>query len=148
MTLTLSDITPMGLCIATQDLFDAKRFQQNFCDNLILRARDKNLEPKLSMLKRELSSTMTEKKFLEGHKTAIINNIDKILSLVSSRYSQIDFRLVQNIVLDGKQLIDKVLYAENFSNIAALEPLFKSKVTLPTYELFIASLKRAKSSGV
>jgi hypothetical protein len=138
----------MGLCIATQDLFDAKRFQQNFCDNLILRARDKNLEPKLSMLKRELSSTMTEKKFLEGHKTAIINNIDKILSLVSSRYSQIDFRLVQNIVLDGKQLIDKVLYAENFSNIAALEPLFKSKVTLPTYELFIASLKRAKSSGV
>lgn len=148
MTLTLSDITPIGLCIATQDLFDAKRFQQNFCDNLLLRARDKNLEPKLTMLKRELNSTSTEKKFLEGHKTAIINNIDKILSLVSSRYSQINFRVVETIVSDGKQLINEVLRADSFEKIAELEPLFKSKITLPVYELFIQYLKKTKPSEV
>ncbi|MEM7824961.1 MAG: hypothetical protein QXO27_03225 [Candidatus Aenigmatarchaeota archaeon] len=144
MTLTLGNITPVGLCIATQDLFDTKRFKQNFCDNLILRARDKNLEPKLFMLKRDLNSTLTEKKFLEGYKVVIISNIDKILTLVSSRYSQIDFRLVQTIVQDGKQVIDKVLQTESFEKIAQFEPVFKSKITLPTYELFITLQKRSK----
>jgi len=148
MTLTLSDITPIGLCIATQDLFDAKKFQLNFCDNLLLRARDKNLEPKITILKRELNSTVGEKKFIEGHKTAIINNVDKILSLVSSRYSQINYKIVQDIVYDGKIIINKVLEADNFNKITELESIFKSKITFPTYELFIQYLKKSKTQEV
>ena len=84
MTLTLHDITPLGLCIATQNLFDAKRFQQNFCDNMLLRARDKTLEPKIVSLKRELNSSVNQKKFLDGYKVVIADNMDKIFSIVSS----------------------------------------------------------------
>lgn len=143
MPLTLSDITPIGLCIATQELFDAKRFQANFCDHTILRTRDPKLEPKLTKLKRELNSMMTEKKFLEGHKTAIISNIDKIISLVYSRYAQIDYITVENIVLNARELIDKILFLNSFDEIAKLESVFKSKVTLPVYSLFIAYMKKS-----
>ncbi|HKZ45263.1 MAG TPA: hypothetical protein VJ343_01005 [archaeon] len=148
MPLTLADITPIGMCLATQDLFDAKRFQSNFCDNLLLRARDKKLEPSLNSLKRELSSIMTEKKFLDGHKTAIISNIDKIIGLVSSRYSQVDMRLAEGVVANGRDLIEKVMFADNFEQIARLEPSFKTKVTLPVYELFMAHMKRSKISVI
>lgn len=146
MGITLHDITPVGLCIATQELFDTKRFRANFCDNLLLRARDKRLEPVLNSLKRELNSLMTEKKFLDGHKTIIVSNIDKILSLVSSRYLQVDLRLTESIINNGKQLIEKVMNADSFEDIGKLESEFKSKITLPVYELFASYMKRSKTS--
>jgi len=143
MSINLHDITPVGLCIATQDLFDAKRFRTNFGDNLLLRSDDKKVKPKLMSIKRELNSSIGEKKFLEGHKTAIINNIDKILSLVGSRYTQIDLKAVESIFENGKELIDKVFFATNFDDIARLEPTFKTKITLPVYELFLDQMKRS-----
>jgi hypothetical protein len=143
MTLTLHDITPIGLCIATQDLFDAKRFQLNFCDNLLLRARDAKLGYGLTNLKRELNSITTQKKFLDGHRTAIISNIDKILGLVSSRYTQTDLRATERIISEGKELISKVMFANSFEEIAALEHMFKSRITLPVYELFTDSMKKS-----
>lgn len=148
MPLTLNDVTPVGLCIATQDLFDAKRFQTNFCDNLILRFKDSNLVPKLINVKRQLNSSEMEKKFVEGHKIAIVSNIDKIISLVLSRYAQSDLRLVEEIVSNGKELIDKVLMTSSFGQISMLEPVFKAKVTLPVYELFIESMKKSNISMV
>jgi hypothetical protein len=144
MVLTLHDVTPIGLCIATQDLFDAKRFQLNFCDNLLLRAKDAKLGPKLTNLKRELNSIVTQKKFLDGHKTAIISNIDKILGLISSRYIQTDLKSTERIISEGKELIEKVMFANSFEEIAALEPTFKTRITLPVYELFVDSMKKSK----
>ena len=144
MAITLHDIAPVGLCIATQELFDVKRFRANFCDNLLLRDKDRTLEPKLNKLKRELSSVMTEKKFLDGHKTAIINNIDKILSLVSSRYLRVDLRVAEGVISNGKQLIEKVLNADSFEDIANLEAGFKSNITLPVYGLFTGYMKKSK----
>ena len=144
MTLTLSEITPIGLCIATQELFDAKRFQANFCDNLLLRSKHSRLGPKLTMLKRELNSEMTQGKFLDGHKTAIISNIDKILGIVSSRYSQSDFKAVEKIIEDGQDMIDRIIFSNSFGSIAALEPSFKTKITFPVYELFVNSMKKSK----
>lgn len=145
MPLTIHDITPIGLCIATQELFDVKRYQANFCDNLLLRAKEKDLETVLLPLKREINSSISQKKFLDGHKAVIINNMDKILGLVSSRYSRINFKTVENIVEEGKQLIRKVSYAENFDQIASLEPTFKSKIVLPVYSLFAESMKGSVS---
>ena len=143
MTLTLHDITPVGLCIVTQELFDAKRFCANFGDNLLLRSDDQKIKPKLMSLKRELNSMATDKKFLDGHKTAIINNIDKILSLVSSRYTQIDLKAVESIFESGKELINKVFFATTFDDIAKLEPVFKTSITFPVYELFLDQMKRS-----
>lgn len=148
MTITLADVTPIGLCISTQDLFDAKRFQLNFCDNLLLRARDQNMSPKLTALKRDLASVMTERKFLDGHKTAIISNIDKIMGLVSSRYTKVDLRLAESIISSGKELIEKVLVAESFERISKFESQFKTKITLPVYELFMGSMKKSKVSMI
>jgi len=139
MAPTLQSISPVGLCIATEDLFDAKRFQQNFCDGLLLRA--KLLDPKITSLKRDLNSSMLEKKFLEGYKVVIISNIDKILSIVSSRYAAADLRTVEGVVASGKRLINEVLNANSFDRIAQLESEFKSKITLPVYGLFSRSLK-------
>lgn len=143
MTLTLNDLTPLGLCLATQDLFDAKRFQTNFCDNILMRGKNEKLQDKLFKVKRELNSFMSEKKFIEGHKTAIISNIDKIISLVSSRYSQVDLRQAENVVLHAKDMIEKVLDINSFEQLANLQNDFKSHVTLPVYELFLGYMKRS-----
>jgi hypothetical protein len=142
MPITLADITPVALCISTQDLFDAKRFQLNFCDNLLLRAKDEILEPTLIKIKREINTKALEKKFLEGYKTVIISNIDKIIGLVVSRYSKIDLKLAQSVVIEGKDLIERVSLANSFEDIAKLEPVFKSKITLPVYEMFLSYLKQ------
>ncbi len=144
----MQEVIPIGLCIATQDLIDAKRFQQNFADNLVLRIRDRTLEPRLMPIKRELNSSTLQKKYLEGHKTAIVSNIDKIIALVTSRYSELDLNLVDSIVYNGKLLINKVLNADSFDKIAELDPMFKSKVTLPVYDLFIRHLKKSRISMV
>jgi len=148
MTLTLHDITPIGLCVATQELFDARRFKQNFCDHLLLRSKDAGLSPIVSDLKRELNSAQNEKKFLEGHKTAIVSNMDKIMSLVTARYGSMDMRVSENIINNSKDLMLRVMHATNFEDIARLEPNFKTGVTLPVYELFMNSLKRSNISVV
>jgi hypothetical protein len=148
MALTLNDITPVGLCLVTQDLFDARRFQTNFCDNILMRSNDMNLQDKIVGIKRELNSFMTEKKFIEGHKTVIVNNIDKIISLVSSRFAEIDLRTTENVVLHSKDLMEKVLVAQTFDEILSLHNNFKSNVTLPVYELFLKSMKKSKISMV
>lgn len=141
MTVTLNDLTPVSLCIATEELFDAKRFVQNFCDNLLLRARDRELEPLITNFKRELNNPTVQKKFFDGYKAVLLNNIDKVLSLVAGRYSKMDFKAVERIVKEGKSLIQKILLANNFLEIAELHPTFKSKIFLPTYQLFLASVK-------
>ena len=78
---------------------------------------------------------------LKGHKAVIVSNIDKILSLVS-RYAQINYRTVEDIMTNGKDLIKRVMFADNFDQIASLEPFFKSKINLPTYQLFLEYEKR------
>lgn len=148
MTITLSDITPVGLCIATEELFDTRRYQLNFGDGMILRTRDKQLELWLTPMKRDLTDSVKQKKFLDGHKAAIINNIDKILSLVSSRYSASSLRSVEVVNNDGKNLIRKVLFAENFDHLGILAPEFKSKIMHPVYQLFIEHMKKSKTSIV
>jgi hypothetical protein len=141
MSITLNDLTAISLCVVTQELLDTKRFQQNFCDNLLLRARDTSLEPLITPLKRDLNNPELQKKFFDGYKAAIINNIDKIIAIVSSRYSRLDMRAVEKIVANGKNLIKNLLLANNFAQIAELYPTFKSNITLPTYQLFSASMK-------
>lgn len=142
MALTPTDLMPVGLCLATQELFDAKRFKTNFCDFLVLRDRDLKFSTKIFEIKRQLNSSVMEKKFLDGHKAAIISNMDKIISLVSSRYASIDARRVERIVESAKNLIYKVLETETFEQVAVLEPEFRSNVTLPVYELFSTSRSR------
>jgi hypothetical protein len=144
MALTIHDIKPIALCIATQELFDTKRFRENFCDNLILKAKDKEIERLVLPIKREIISPPTSQKFLEGHKIAIISNLDKILSLVSTRYARISLRKVEEIVKSGKELIKKVLAASTFEEINSFEPLFRTKISLPTYSLFIEAMRQLK----
>ncbi|MEM7821518.1 MAG: hypothetical protein QXX38_01755 [Candidatus Aenigmatarchaeota archaeon] len=142
MSITLADITPIALCIATQDILDAKRFRLNFCDNLLLRILDDKLSPILLDLKRELGSSLGDVKFLEGYKAVIISLIDNIVGLVRSRYSQVDLKMTEEIVFNGKKIIKKVLECKTFDEISKLEPEFKSKITLPTYNLFITHMKK------
>ncbi len=139
--MTMKEIEPLALCMATQQLFD-KRFRSNFGDNLLLRSRDSKLEPSLVKIKREMNSSMTERKYLEGHKMNIINNIDKILALVG-RYSKVDLRTVESIVESGKDLIRKVIAAESFDEIGSMEGLFKSQILFPVYELFVKQSKKS-----
>jgi len=144
MALTLNDIKPIGLCITTQELFDTKRFLYNYCDGLILRSKDVNLVNDLTTFKRELNSMRTQIKYLSGYKAIITSNIDKILGIATSRYSKDELRMVEQLVMNGKNMIKKILAANNFEGILAMEGEFKSKITLPVYELFIKSLKRSK----
>ena len=144
MSITLNDSRPIGLCVATEELFDTKRFLLNYCDGLILREQDQALKNKLISMKRELNSFRSQLKFFQGYKTIIVNNMDKIIGLVNSRYSHFDSNTVSEVSGNCKNLISKILKAENFEDISKLEAEFKSKVTLPTYKLFITNLKRSK----
>jgi hypothetical protein len=137
--ITFQEIEPIGLCIATQGLFD-KRFRSNFGDTMILRDKDAALEPTLMKIKRELNSGMSERKYLEGHKMAIVNNIDKILAL-AGRYVSTSINETDAIVTNGKGLMKKVLNAESFDEIGTMEGEFKSKITLPVYELFMKKFR-------
>jgi len=141
MALTIHDLTPISLCIATQELFDAKRYKLNFCDYLLLRARDQKLEPRITDMKRDLNSILSSERFLDGHKAAIISNIDKIISLVASRYLRVDLKVTQEVVANAKELLAKVMYASSFEEIGTLEPDFRRKVTLPVYQLFAREMK-------
>ncbi|MBI2545283.1 MAG: hypothetical protein HYW22_01630 [Candidatus Aenigmarchaeota archaeon] len=148
MVLTMQEVIPIGLCVATQDLIDAKRFKQNFCDTLILRGRERALSEKLAPFKQELNSKMYESRYLGGHKAVIISNIDKIIAVTTSRYTQIDPNAVSSIVEHGKMLILNVMKATSFDDIAQLEPTFRSRITLPVYDLFMKNLKRSNISMI
>jgi hypothetical protein len=143
MALTLNDIKPIGLCITTQELFDTKRFLYNYCDGLIIRSKDDQLVNELTVFKRDLNTFRTQLKFLNGYKAIITNNIDKILGIATSRYSKDEPRMVEQLTMNGKDIIKKTLKANSFEEILAMENEFKTKVTLPLYELFIKSLKKS-----
>lgn len=144
MIVTLAEITPIGICIATQELFDAKRFQANFCDNILLRNKDESVEDILISIKRELNSSSTLKKFLDGYKVVIISNIDKIIGFVVSRFAKTELKLAEGVVAEAKSLIDKITLANSFDDIARLEPIFRSKITFPVYEMFSKDIKNRK----
>lgn len=143
MHMTMSDMMPVSLCLATHELFDARRFQQNFGDHCLLRSRSDDMESTIWPMKKELGSSMYEKKYIEGHKAVIVSNIDKILSLISARYANLSIRSIEVIIKDGKGLMKKVVQASSFDDILFLEPTFKSKIVLPVYELFMEYNKRA-----
>jgi hypothetical protein len=142
MSITLADVSPIGLCVATQELFDVRRYQLNFCDHLTLRVRERSVEEFVIPMKRELSSDSANKKFLDGHKAVIVSNIDKILSLATSRYSSLNVKSIETIRKDAVALIKEVMFADNFAQIGALEPDFRTKITLPVYEMFLDYMKR------
>jgi hypothetical protein len=143
MALTLHDIKPIGLCITTEELFDTRRFILNYCDGLIMRGHDDNLRSELTRIKREMNAFRTQNKFLEGYKAIITCNIDKILGLVASRYAKFEPDKVERIIMDGKTLVKKIINTKGFEEIPTLEAEFKSKITLPIYELFISELKKS-----
>lgn len=144
MPITMQDTKPIGLCIATQELFDTKRFLHSYCDGLILRGDDAKLRNKLTAIKRELNAFRTQRKFLDGYKAIITSNTDKILGLVTARYAKSSPREVEQVVKGGKDMIEKVLKIESFPDVFSLEGEFKSRITIPTYRLFIGDLKRSK----
>jgi len=139
--ITLAELTPLAFCIQTDDLFDFKVFQSSFGDHIVLRERNPELSEFIVQEKRELNSSLHQIKFLEGYKLVLIRNLDKIMSLVESRYSNIDKASVERILAACRQLIKKVLVAENFQKIQELEPTFKKEVLLRVYSLFSQTLK-------
>jgi hypothetical protein len=84
---------------------------------------------------------MNQVKFLDGYKLILVRNLDKIMSLVQSRYSTIDGATVDKILTSCRQLIKKVLVAENFQKIQELEPTFKKEVLLKVYSLLSKTIK-------
>ncbi len=144
MSLTMHDIKPIGFCLITQELFDTKKFLLNYCDNILLRGRDASLSNKINTLKKELNSIRTQPKFLDGYKAVLINNIDKIIALVESRYAKTFSDDVELVKKSGKNIIERIINAQSFDEIAILEDVFKSNIVLPTYRLFIDEMKKLK----
>lgn len=142
MVITMHEVAPISLCMVTQDLFDTKKFLLGFCDNLILRGDDQKLKQKLISIKRELNAYSTQKNFLDGYKAIIINNLDKIITLVKSRFSKINSQSTSQIADNCKKLMEKIMNSESFDDITLLEAEFKKNIMLPVYELFITSLKK------
>jgi hypothetical protein len=141
MVVTLNESRPIGLCVATEELFDTKRFLLNYCDGMILKGQDQLLRNRLISVKRDLNSFSSQPKFLQGYKAIMVSNMDKIIGLVSSRFPTSANPHSSRIVADAKGLMAEVLKAENFQDISKLEANFRSRVTLPTYKLFTSVSK-------
>lgn len=139
--ITLAELTPLAFCIQTDDLFDFKNFQSGFGDHIVLREKNPELQEFLVDMKREINSSMRQAKFLEGYKLVLIRNLDKIMSLVEGRYSSIDRKTVDTVLDACRNLIKKVLIAEDFQKIQELEPYFKRNVLLQVYSLLNKTLK-------
>jgi len=139
--ITLAELTPLAFCIQTDDLFDFRVFQSSFGDHIVLRERNAELSEFIVQMKRDLNSSTTQVKFLDGYKLVLVRNLDKIMSLVQSRYSSIDEATVDKILTSCRQLIKKVLVAENFQKIQELEPTFKKEVLLKVYSLLSKTIK-------
>jgi len=139
--ITLAELTPLAFCIQTDDLFDFRVFQSSFGDHIVLRERNLELSEFIVQMKRDLNSSMNQVKFLDGYKLILVRNLDKIMSLVQSRYSTIDGATVDKILTSCRQLIKKVLVAENFQKIQELEPTFKKEVLLKVYSLLSKTIK-------
>jgi hypothetical protein len=141
-TITLAELTPLAFCIQTDDLFDFKVFQSSVGDHIVLRERNPELSEFIVQMKRDLNSSINQTKFLDGYKLVLVRNLDKIMSLVQSRYSSIDSATTDKILLSCRQLIKKVLIAENFQKIQELEPTFKKEVLLKVYSLFSKTFQK------
>jgi hypothetical protein len=139
--ITLAELTPVALCIQTDDLFDFKTLQSSFGDHIVLRERNQELSELIIQTKRELNSTLQQTKFLDGYKLVLVRNLDRIMSLVQSRYSSIDKDATDKILMSCRNLIKKVFIAENFQKIQELEPIFKREVLLKVYALFSQTQK-------
>jgi len=137
--LTMQEVEPLALCMATQNLFD-RRFRSNFGDTILLKDRDPSLERDFLRIKREMSSSMTTGKFVNGHKMNILFNMDKILFLLP-RFKNVDMSKVDLISSNIKDLMKKVVEASSFDDISEMEAMFKSQVTLPVYELYVRKSK-------
>ncbi len=143
MPITMNELSPIALCVATADMFDTRRYLLNFADNLTLRIRDRGLERELIPLKRELGTLSAQRKFIDGYKIVLINNIDRILAMVENRYLNINLKSVQGIIESGKILVSKILISESFESIENLSSTFRNKIMLPTHSLFVESMKRS-----
>lgn len=141
MVVTMHEIAPLGLCMVTEEMLDAKRFLLNFCDNTIIRSEDQRLKSQLTAIKKELNAIRTQPKFFEGYRAVILNNIDRIINLTKSRFEKMDFKIVGHVVNDGKEIMKKVLNAQNFDELMSLAPEFKRKITLKVYELYLKAQK-------
>jgi hypothetical protein len=139
--IALAELTPVALCIQTDDLFDFKTLQSSFGDHIVLRERDQELSELIIQTKRELNSTLQQIKFLDGYKLVLVRNLDRIMSLVQSRYSSIDKDATDKVLMSCRNLIKKILIAENFQKIQELEPIFKREVLLKVYALFSQTQK-------
>ncbi|MFH1623476.1 MAG: hypothetical protein ABIA12_03130 [Candidatus Aenigmatarchaeota archaeon] len=137
--MTMQEMEPLALCIVTQQMFD-RSFRTGFCDNTLLRDRDQRMEPDIMRMKREMNSGMTERKYLEGHKASIINNLDRIIALVP-RYAKADVHGAEAVAKNGKDIMRNVLAAESFEEISGMDAEFKGKITLAVYELFVRHSK-------
>ena len=137
---TLADLIPLAFCIQVDDMLDFKNFQSSFGDHVLLRERSQELEEFILSLKRRINMTPTQREFLEGFKLVLIRNLDKIMSL-TERYSNIDKKTVDLIKDTCKDLIRKVLMAEDLQKIQELEPTFRRNVLLQVYSLLLKTLK-------
>ncbi|MDI6806904.1 MAG: hypothetical protein QMD14_03800 [Candidatus Aenigmarchaeota archaeon] len=133
MPLTIADLMPLALCLATQELLDTKRFRKSFCDNLLLGRRD-DLQLRLLNLKRELNLSETGRKFFDGYKATIISNLDKIIGLVSA-YTKVNPTITQHIVSTCKNIMGEILLVDSFEKISEFESKFRSEVTLQLFRL-------------
>jgi hypothetical protein len=138
--ITLQDLSLIGTCIATQELLDAKRLREGFCDYCLLRLPDPSLREELSSIKKELNSFTTRRRFFHGYKVVLLASFDRILSRLVY-FVRVDPRLTERVIACARELMERVVKSDSFDEVSELESEFKQKVTLPVFELFKLSTR-------
>lgn len=125
----------LSLCLIIQGLLDTKSSIYNFCDNIFLRFKDRDLQKELMNIKRDLSFKRGEEKYLEGFKVVLIHLLDRLIGILNSKLKKISYNKSIELLSSCKRFILEIKYASSFEKIRSLENDFKSEITIPIMEM-------------
>ena len=125
----------LSLCLIIQGLLDTKSSIYNFCDNIFLRLKDRDLQKELMNIKRDLSFKRGEEKYLEGFKVVLIHLLDRLIGILNSKLKKISYNKSIELLSSCKRFILEIKYASSFEKIRSLENDFKSEITIPIMEM-------------
>ena len=125
----------LSLCLTIQGLLDTKSSIYNFCDNIFLRLKDRDLQKEMMNIKRDLSFKRGEEKYLEGFKVVLIHLLDRLIGILNSKLKKISYNKSIELLSSCKRFILEIKYASSFEKIRSLENDFKSEITIPIMEM-------------
>lgn len=127
------ELNALELSNIVDELLKTKRFRYNFCDNIILSLKVRDLSQELMPVKRKLEM-LSPREIVESYKLVLLYLMDLLIEKVQ-RFKAKNFNLTNSVMNEIIRLMRLIWQAHDFEEIQELEPEFKSNVQHQIYKL-------------